>query len=219
MVSGGTSVVTPNFGTTCRGNPTERRQAQRNLGSTTLELTSVLESTEQAAEDSETRVQLLAEARRQYQAGAVAKAWETCAHVAELSRLANDSATLADAATVIRTMTNSAVTGRVHALCIEALARLGDSDPVREARVRAQLVATSNPFVLDQERLGTDSEVDDAEASFLRLQAQRSELQSVPAHIGDQLKIADAAIELGDARVSTSTSVGAVVGGWTRTQC
>jgi DNA-binding CsgD family transcriptional regulator len=159
-------------------------------------LTFVLESTEQAAEDSETRAQLLAEARLQYQAGAVAQAWETCATVAELSRLANDPATLADAATVIRTMTNPAVNGRVHALCIEALARLGDSDPVREARVRAQLVATSNPFVLDQEHLGAVPEVDDAEASFLRLQAQHAELQAV-GHIGDQLKIADATIELG----------------------
>ena len=161
-----------------------------------LELASVLESTEQAAEDSATRVQLLAEARRQYQAGAVAKAWETCARIAELSRLANDPVTLADAATVIRTMTNSAITGRVHALCVEALARLGDSDPVRHARVRAQLVATSNPFVFDQEHLGADSEVDDAEASFLRLQARHAEQQGVD-HIGDQLKIADAAIELG----------------------
>ncbi|HMI33998.1 MAG TPA: hypothetical protein VK499_07755 [Propionibacteriaceae bacterium] len=67
---------------------------------------------------------------------------------------------------------------------------------MREARVRAQLVATSNPFVLEQERLGAESEVDDAEASFLRLQARRAELLG-PAHIGDQLKIADASIALG----------------------
>jgi hypothetical protein len=110
--------------------------------------------------------------------------------------LADDPATLADAATVIRMMTNSAITGRVHALCIEALARLGDSDPVREARVRAQLVATSNPFVLDQDHLGAVYEVDDVEASFLRLQARHSELLGM-SHLGDQLKIADAAIELG----------------------
>jgi hypothetical protein len=158
-------------------------------------LTFVLESTEQAAVDTETRARMLAEARRQYQGGDVGQAWETCAHVAELSRLANDPTTLADAATVIRTMTNSAVIGRVHALCIEALARLGDSDPVREARVRAQLVAMSNPFVLDQEHLGALYEVDDAEASFLRLQARRAELLDAN-HLGDQLKIADAAIEL-----------------------
>ena len=183
----GTSVETPNFGTHICD---VRREAQN------LELTFVLKSTEQAAEDSETRAQLLAEARRQYQAGSIAQAWETCAYVAELSRLANDPATLADAATVIRTMNNSAVNGRVHALCIEALARLGDADPVREARLRAQLVATSNPFVLEQERLDADTEVDDVEASFLRLQARRAELLG-PAHIGDQLKIADASIELG----------------------
>jgi DNA-binding CsgD family transcriptional regulator len=156
----------------------------------------VLESTEQAAADRELRAQLLAEARRQYQLGAVAQAWEACAQVAELSRLADDAATLADAATVIRAITNSAVTGRVHALCIEALARLGDTDPVRGARVRAQLVATSNAFVLDQERLGALSEIDDAEATFLRLQARRAELLD-PHHLGDQLKIADAAVELG----------------------
>jgi hypothetical protein len=156
----------------------------------------VLESTEQAAADRELRAQLLAEARRQYQLGAVAQAWEACAQVAELSRLADDAATLADAATVIRAITNSAVTGRVHALCIEALARLGDTDPVREARVRAQLVATSNAFVLDQEHLGALSEIDDAEATFLRLQARRAELLDAH-HLGDQLKIADAAVELG----------------------
>jgi hypothetical protein len=73
---------------------------------------------------------------------------------------------------------------------------VGDADPVREARLRAQLVATSNPFVLEQERLGAHSEVDDVEASFLRLQARRAELLG-PAHIGDQLKIADASIERG----------------------
>jgi DNA-binding CsgD family transcriptional regulator len=156
----------------------------------------VLESTERAAADLQTRLELLAQARQEYQAGAVPKAWETCALAAELSRVADDPATLADAATVIRTMANPAITGRVHALCIEALARLGDSDPVREARVRAQLVATSNPFILDQDHLGVTSEIDDAEASFLRLQARHAELQGV-SHIGDQLKIADAAIELG----------------------
>jgi DNA-binding CsgD family transcriptional regulator len=156
----------------------------------------VLESTEQAAADRELRAQLLAEARRQYQLGAVVQAWEACAQVAELSRLADDPATLADAATVIRAITNSAVTGRVHALCIEALARLGDTDPVREARVRAQLVATSSAFVLDQEHLGALSEIDDAEATFLRLQARRAELLDAH-HLGDQLKIADAAVELG----------------------
>ena len=53
----------------------------------------MLESTEQAAADRELRAQLLAEARRQYQLGAVAQAWEACAQVAELSRLADDAHT------------------------------------------------------------------------------------------------------------------------------
>ena len=52
----------------------------------------MLESTERAAADRKMRAQLLAEARRQYQAGAVARAWESCARVAKLSRLANDPA-------------------------------------------------------------------------------------------------------------------------------
>ena len=149
------------------------------------------ESAERAA-----RQDLLLRARAQYQAGAVTDAWETCARLAELSRMADDPAALADAATVIRPIHNSAVTGRVHALCVEALARLGDSDPVRSARVRAQLVATASPFLLEGERLDADGDVDDPEATFLRLQARQAELQGVD-HLGERLKVADTAVNLG----------------------
>jgi hypothetical protein len=48
---------------------------------------------------------------------------------------------LADAATVIRPMIKSAVTGRVHALCVEALALLGEADPVRSASARRLTVS------------------------------------------------------------------------------
>ena len=178
----------------------------------------MLDSTEQAAEARNAGPALWPRHGSNTRPVPSPQAWQICAHVAELSRSADDPATLADAATVIRTMTNSAMTGRVHALCVEALARLGDADPVREARVRAQLVATSNPFVLDQERLGADSEVDDAEASFLRLQAPHAELLA-PAHIGDQLEIPDASIELGRRTGVAEYGCWGRRWRWTRTRC
>ncbi len=156
----------------------------------------VLDPSQQESADRAARQDLLLRARAQYQAGAIIDAWETCARLAELSRIAGDPAALADAATVIRPIHNSAVTGRVHALCIEALARLGDADPVRTARVRAQLVATASPFLLEGERLDADGDIDDLEATFLRLQARQAELQGVD-HLGERLKVADAAVSLG----------------------
>ena len=50
---------------------------------------------------------------------------------------------------------------RVHELCAEALARLGDADAVRSAWLRAQLVATSNPFGPDRVELGEDPDLND----------------------------------------------------------
>jgi DNA-binding CsgD family transcriptional regulator/tetratricopeptide (TPR) repeat protein len=158
----------------------------------------VRDPSQQESADRAARQDLLLRARTLYQAGAVTDAWETCARLAELGRIAGDPAALADAATVIRPITNSTLTGRVHALCVEALARLGDADPVRAARVRAQLVATASPFLLEGERLDADGDVDDPEATFLRLQARQAELQGVD-HLGERLKVADAAVNLGKA--------------------
>jgi DNA-binding CsgD family transcriptional regulator len=149
-----------------------------------------------SADDAVGRAALLARARQQYRTGSVAEAWATCTELAELSRQADDAATLADAATVIRTMTDATMSGRVHALCVEALARLADSDPLRQARVRAQLAATADPFLMGDEQLETGLTSDDPDTAFFQLQARHAQLLGV-AHLRERLLLADAAIDLG----------------------
>jgi DNA-binding CsgD family transcriptional regulator len=138
---------------------------------------------------------LLEHARDLYRRGAVMDALEVCERMAIEARRSGDVLSLADAATVIRTTTREAVAGRVHELCVEALARLGDVDPVRTARVRAQLVATSNPWG-PSEPLDLPPETDDPEAAFLRLQAWHAARFAVD-HLPERLAIADLAVELG----------------------
>ena len=151
---------------------------------------------EPSATDQGSRFALLARARQTYATSGPAAAWEVVRVVADLSRQAGDPVTLADAATVIRSFFNSAVVARVHDLCAEALDALGDADPVRAARVRAQLVATGDPFGPDRLQLDGGSAVDDPEAAFLRLHARQAELPG-PDRLGEQLVLADEAIALG----------------------
>jgi DNA-binding CsgD family transcriptional regulator len=151
---------------------------------------------EPSAADPAARFELLRQARRQHDEGALGDAWESVSAVADLSRRAEDPVTLADAATLIRPSHNFAMMARVHELCAEALTRLGGADPVRSARLRAQLVATSDPFGPDRVELSGDSDVDDPETSFLRLRARHAERLN-PTHIGERLVLADAAIDLG----------------------
>jgi len=139
--------------------------------------------------------ELLEHARTVYATGPVAQALEACEEVAAAARAADDPAALADAATVIHTTPSTAVAGRVHALCTEALARLGDSDPVRSARVRAQLVLTTDPFHVS-EPLDLPPESGDPESSFLRLQAWQAARLTVD-HLPERMEVADAAVELG----------------------
>ncbi len=139
--------------------------------------------------------ELVARARDHYRRGAVADALAACEQAAEEARRTGDVAALADAATVIRTTPRTGVAGRVHELCVEALARLGESDPVRAARVRAQLVATVNPFG-PPEPLDLPPESDDAEATFLRLQAWHAARLAID-HLPERLAVADQVVELG----------------------
>ncbi len=83
----------------------------------------------------------------------------------------------------------------MHELCVDALARLGDSDPLRTARVRAQLIATSDPFG-PPEPLDLPPPSDDPEAAFLRLQAWYAARFAIE-HVPERLAIADQAVELG----------------------
>jgi DNA-binding CsgD family transcriptional regulator len=83
----------------------------------------------------------------------------------------------------------------VHALAAEALTALGDTDPVRSARVRAQLEATGSPFHIDEPH-GHQPDEHDPETTFLDLQAQvGARLQ--PTRAGERLELARRAIELG----------------------
>ncbi len=139
--------------------------------------------------------ELLERARAQYRAGEVAEASLLCVRLAELSRAAGDAATLADAAVVVRRPLDPVVRARVHALAAEALAALGHADPVRTARVRAQLDATRDPFHSDPP--GADGPDDrDPETAFLDLQARLGELPG-PAHAEERVALARQAIDLG----------------------
>jgi DNA-binding CsgD family transcriptional regulator len=135
------------------------------------------------------------DARELYRRGAVLDALAACEKAARLAREDDDVAALADAATVIRTAQPQGVNGRVHELCVEALALLGDGDPVRTARVRAQLVATSSPFG-PPEPLDLPPASDDPEAAFLRLQAWHTSRFTID-HLPERLEIGDLAVDLG----------------------
>ncbi len=138
---------------------------------------------------------LVERARDLYRRGALADAVAACEQAADEARRAGDTEALADAATVIRVGHGGAMAGRVHELCVEALAMLGEADPIRTARVRAQLVATSNPFG-PPEPLDLPPESDDPEAAFLRLQAWHAARFAIE-HLPERLSVADQAVELG----------------------
>ncbi len=139
--------------------------------------------------------ELVERARGLYRRGAIGDALAACERAADEARLTGEVAALADAATVIRVGHRGSVSGRVHELCVDALARLGESDPVRTARVRAQLVATSDPFG-PPEPFDLPPESDDPEATFLRLQAWHAERFAIE-HLPERLVVADQAVELG----------------------
>lgn len=93
------------------------------------------------------RAQVLLElARCEFRSGAVEDAWRSCREAADVGRAEGDSTVVADAAIVLRGITNSPVTAQIHAMCREALSMLRGADPVREARVLAQLAVTVDPF-------------------------------------------------------------------------
>jgi DNA-binding CsgD family transcriptional regulator len=147
------------------------------------------------------KVDLLLElANSRFHAGNVALAWKACNAAADIARETGDGPAMADAAVVIRGITNSPVMAQVHALCLEALALLGDSDPVRCARLRAQLAATGNIWVRDLYfDLDGESEAAvtaDDDTAFLGYQARHAHFLSAE-HVMERLAVADCAVELG----------------------
>jgi DNA-binding CsgD family transcriptional regulator len=139
----------------------------------------------------------------EFRAGAVAAAWGTCREAADLGRATRDPAVLADAATVLRGVTDSSVTTQIHVLCREALPLLGDTEPVRRARVLAQLAITADPFAagpatadLGGRALREAEASGDPDAVFLALQARAIELTAV-SHVLERLSLGERAVHLG----------------------
>lgn len=152
------------------------------------------------------RGQLLVEqARALFRSGAIDEAWHACQEAAAVARATGDAALFADAATAIRGagVANWTFAASQHLLCREALAMLGDSEPARSLRLRAQLACTNNPWVREGPGDGVASpaaavalEADDAESKFLALEARHSAAISV-THVDERLDLADEAIVLG----------------------
>jgi tetratricopeptide (TPR) repeat protein len=148
------------------------------------------------------RAQLLLDsARCEFRSGAVEDAWRSCRAAADLGRATGDAAIVADAATVLRGITNSPMTAQIHAMSRDALAMLRGADPVREAKVLAQLAITADPFAsgsepgLGQRALQTAEATGDPDARFLAMQARHTELVD-GRHALERLSIGERAIRL-----------------------
>ena len=142
---------------------------------------------------------MLGQARAQYAAGAMADAARTCAELIERCTTATDPALVADAATVVRRPVDPVLRARAHALAAEALVLLQPAEPDAarfEARIRAQLEATRDPFHSDQPREAV--ETTDPEGDFAGLQARMAEARD-PLHASERLEIARRALALGRA--------------------
>lgn len=132
---------------------------------------------------------LLALARNEFRSGSVARAWEACRAAAALGRATDDAALVADAATII---TEPGLTMRFtaerNALAREALARLGEGDPARAARVRAVAEVTRSPWYQVPEP-GSTLTPAAAEQRVAELHAEYVQ-HSHPRHLDERRRIA-----------------------------
>ncbi|MGH3516817.1 MAG: ATP-binding protein [Haloechinothrix sp.] len=148
------------------------------------------------------RQELLLElARCEFRTGAIAAAWQSCREAAVLARAAGDGATVADAATVVRGISNDPVCDEIHQLCRDALDLVRGTDPVREARVLAQLSVTASPWAepdpeLSQRALRAAEASGDPDARFLAVQARQSALNN-PRYALERLTNGERAVQLG----------------------
>ncbi|HET6211296.1 MAG TPA: hypothetical protein VFE14_00335, partial [Micromonosporaceae bacterium] len=137
-----------------------------------------------------------------FRAGAVADAWQTCRAAADLGRARGDAVTIAQAALIVRGLTNDPICDQIHALCREALAVLGTDDPVLTARLLGQLAGTANPFAggveagLSERALVAAEATGDPDARFLALQARHAALTDYRYTL-DRLSIGERAVQLG----------------------
>lgn len=150
-----------------------------------------------------TRQGLLVElARCQFRSGAVADTWASCHAAADLARASGDAATVAEAALVIRGLTNDPVCDQIHALCREGLALLRGEDAVLHARLLGQLAVTANPWAggpepgLSERALVAAEATGDPDARFLALQARHADLIDFECS-SERLSIGERAVQLG----------------------
>ncbi|TYC16110.1 AAA family ATPase [Actinomadura syzygii] len=145
---------------------------------------------------------LIALARCQFRSGDMEEAWGHCAEAADLGRASGDARIIADAATAPRADYFSGLTGRVHALCEEALPLLAGTDPVRETRLLAQLAITADPWQADavaglgERALAAAEATGDPDALLLALEARHTELVH-PRHVERRLALCEQAVRQG----------------------
>jgi DNA-binding CsgD family transcriptional regulator len=144
---------------------------------------------------------LLDLARCQARAGAVDHAWASCQAAAGIARATGAPDVLADAATVLRGLPDSATAPQINALCREALAGLPASDAVRTARVLAQLALTTDRFGarepgLSQRALVAAEACGEPFALSLALHARYLELRNIE-FVLERLSLGERAIRLG----------------------
>ncbi|MFI6482771.1 ATP-binding protein [Nonomuraea sp. NPDC050663] len=148
---------------------------------------------------------LLELARCEFRSGAVSAAWRSCREAADLARSLGDAAAMADAAIVVRGLSNSSaepVCPEINALCRQVLAVLPSHETVRRAKVLAQQAITANAFTHDgsTELSGQAIELaeacGDADARFLAMQARQVELTH-PRHVLERLDNGTRALALG----------------------
>ncbi len=171
--------------------------------------------------DDGVRAELLLDlARCQFRSGAVESAWRSCQAAADIGRAATDGALVADAAIVLRGVTHSPLTKEIHGTCRDALAMLGDSDRLREAKILAQLAITKDPFAggdaggASQRALQLAEASGDPDARFLALAARQTDLLNVQ-HVLERLSIGERAVRLGAETGRGSTRPGVTPGAWT----
>lgn len=140
-------------------------------------------------------------ARAHYQAGKVRAAWEAATRAADHARRAGDARSMADAATIVRGLTDDAIIPEIHRLSQEARALLGGTDRTRDAKLAAQMSLTSDPWHLDRgvelssEALQLAEASGDPDARFLALQARQAALTG-PRHVLERLAIGERALVL-----------------------
>ncbi len=142
--------------------------------------------------------ELLAEARSESRNGSLERAWQACQDAAAIGRSSGDASILAAAAIAISgpQIAAFAMTASRQALCLEALAMLGDSDADWQRRVTAQLAAIASPWSVEPTSPASHLPRRDADERFTDLQSEYARALH-PSKLGQRLAIATRVVDLG----------------------